>query len=167
MLSVAPHPLVVAAASGRLPEWAVAEPGRREHMERVADLLDTWAERLGHGDDERARWRAAGYLHDALRDASPDDLRILVSDADLIPDALLHGPAAAERLRAEGVTDEELLDYFGIDTNKVREKTRKQELDAVVMDVARERIRNLVHRGLPLNPRTVAFWNLLVEEVGE
>ena len=40
------------------------------------------------------------------------------------------------------------------------------ELDAIVREVARERVGDLVRRGLALNPRTVAFWNRLVGEAG-
>jgi 2-amino-4-hydroxy-6-hydroxymethyldihydropteridine diphosphokinase len=189
------HPLVTAAASGRLPEWAVAKPRRREHAVRVAELLDSWAEELGLAEPERARWRAAGCLHDALRDAEPSELRSMVSNADALPDGLLHGPATAERLREEGVDDEELLAAiayhtvgdpgFGIlgralyaadflDPGRTFLAERRaemrarapSELDTVVRDVARERIRDLVCRGLPLDPRTIDFWNRLVAEVG-
>lgn len=188
------HPVVLAAASGRLPDWAAAGPERGEHIARVAALLDSWAEASGLPDEERARWRAAGYLHDALRDAEPSSLREWVEeDADLIPDALLHGPAAAARLRAEGVTDDELLaavayhtigdaslgrlgralyaadflepgrTFVGEDEAELR-KRAPSELDAVVTEVARRRISNVVDRGLALHPRTVAFWNRLVAE---
>jgi 2-amino-4-hydroxy-6-hydroxymethyldihydropteridine diphosphokinase len=108
--SLALHPLVAAAARGELPSWAVAGASRREHMARVARLLDDWATALGSSDDDRARWRAAGYLHDALRDERADVLRPLVptEQRDLLG-PMLHGPAAAERLRQEGVRDEEIL----------------------------------------------------------
>jgi 2-amino-4-hydroxy-6-hydroxymethyldihydropteridine diphosphokinase len=104
------HPLVAAAARGELPSWAVAGAARREHMARVAGLLDVWAAALGSSEDDRARWRAAGYLHDALRDERADVLRPLVppGQRDLLG-PMLHGPAAAERLRQDGVRDEELL----------------------------------------------------------
>jgi 2-amino-4-hydroxy-6-hydroxymethyldihydropteridine diphosphokinase len=104
------HPLVAAAARGELPSWAVAGSARREHMSRVAGLLDDWAATLGSSDVDRARWRAAGYLHDALRDERAETLRPLVppEQRDLLG-PMLHGPAAAQRLRQEGVRDEELL----------------------------------------------------------
>jgi len=66
-----PHPPVSAAAAGRLPRWAAAGEERRAHMARVAALLEAWARDLGLGNRDILRWRAAGYLHDALRDASP------------------------------------------------------------------------------------------------
>jgi HD superfamily phosphohydrolase YqeK len=165
-------------------------------MARVAELLDTWSTRLGHDEVERLRWRAAGYLHDALRDAPADQLRARLSGTEPFPDALLHGPAAAELLREEGVDDEELLAAVAYHTigdpalgrlgralyaadflepgrtflPELRADLRKRapdELDFVVMEVARERLRNLVQRGLLLHRRTVAFWNALVEESGE
>lgn len=192
----APHTLVRAAASGRLPEWAEAGPARREHMARVAELLDSWAGAAGLDEVERTRWRAAGYLHDALRDASADSLRrMMPATADPFPDELLHGPAAAERLRGEGVEDEELLaaiafhtlGYEGFGTlgralyaadfldpgrgflegERAELRARMpRELDAVVREVARRRIGDLLGRGTRLHPRTVAFWNALAEEQG-
>jgi len=69
--------------------------------------MEGWAAELGLGAADRQRWRAAGILHDALRDAPPETLRPTV-EGDW-PDKLLHGPACAARLRKEGVTDEELL----------------------------------------------------------
>ena len=56
-----------------LPEWAVATPERRAHIERVAALLSTWATALRVPAAERARWLRAACLHDALRDAPAAD----------------------------------------------------------------------------------------------
>lgn len=189
------HPLITAAANGQLPDWAEAGPARREHIERVATLLDAWAEALGLPEGERARWRATGYLHDALRDADPECLRPLVpSEERSLPDGLLHGPAAAAWLRGEGVTDDELLaavafhtigdvslgrlgralyaaDFlepgraFLADRRAELRARAAHDLDGVVVEVAQQRIRNLVHRRAPLHPRTVAFWNSLVSEL--
>ncbi len=93
-------PLVEAAARGELPEWAQAGKKRRAHMERVAALMREWAEALQLPAEERERWCAAGWLHDVLREADPADLR---PDVPLLfrplPGKLLHGPAAAARLR--------------------------------------------------------------------
>jgi len=188
------HPVVRAAASGRLPEWAVAGPGRRRHIERVAELLDSWAQQEELAEDERARWRAAAYLHDALRDAPPRELREWVTEP--MPDALLHGPAAAARLRDEGVDDEELLDAIAHHTvgsptfsrlgralyaadflepgrtflPELRAELRArapEDLDAVVKDVVRERIRDLRRRGKKVNPLTAAFRETLARGPGE
>lgn len=165
-------------------------------MERVAALLDSWAERLDLPEDERDRWRAAAYLHDALRDASPDALGAWVASDESLPDAVLHGPAAAARLREEGVRDEELLaavafhtvgdpgfgrlgralyaaDFLDPGRGFLPERRAElrdrapEDLDAVVRDVAAVRIRDLVARGTPLNGHTVRFWNVLAEEVRE
>ena len=75
------HPWVAAAATGVLPDWAVARKKRRAHMARVAELLREWGEvRCDHPRDVE-RWTAVGYLHDVLRDADPDDLRAGLGDA--------------------------------------------------------------------------------------
>jgi len=188
------HPLVAAAADGRLPEWAAAGPARREHMARVASLLDAWAEAADLSDEDRLRWRAAGYLHDALRDAPPPSLRPLVApDLAELPGALLHGPAASRRLRDEGVDDEELLDAVAFHTlgdpslgplgralyaadflepgRRFQVEGRAElcalaptDLARVAKEVVRLRIAHLVQKGMRLNDRTVAFWNALVDE---
>jgi len=102
-------PVVRDAAEGRLPAWSQVKPRRREHMGRVAALLREWAVALGLPPAEVARWTAAGWLHDALRDADPEELRSLVPPAYRgLPDKVLHGPAAAERLH--GQADEEILE---------------------------------------------------------
>lgn len=104
------HPLVGRASEGELPRWAEASGARRAHMARVAELMGEWALELGLDGADVKRWTAAAHLHDVLRDAPPDGLRKRASPrvADL-PDRVLHGPVAAERLREEGVTDEALL----------------------------------------------------------
>jgi HD superfamily phosphohydrolase YqeK len=101
--------LVRAAARGVLPPWTQVSRSRLEHMGRVAALMRGWAERLGLGDAEADRWCAAGWLHDAVRDADPDAMRREVPPEfrDVHP-LLLHGPACAERL--DGDADEELRD---------------------------------------------------------
>lgn len=104
-----PSEVVVAAARGELPPWAEAGDERREHMRRVAELMSGWAESLGLPEHDRIRWAAAGWLHDALKEADPEELRASVPEElrNLAP-ALLHGPAAAERLR--GDADPAVLD---------------------------------------------------------
>jgi HD superfamily phosphohydrolase YqeK len=100
---------VRAAASGRLPPWAEVSERRRAHIARVAALMEAWADGYALPPWERARWTAAAWLHDALRDADAGALRAEVPEElrDL-PAKLLHGPAVAERLK--GVADPELLD---------------------------------------------------------
>lgn len=104
-----PHPLVEAAGRrGELPEWAELSEPRRGHVRRVSALLDEWSAVLGLPEEEQLRWRAAGLLHDALKDAPVEELRDLVTDENW-PDPVLHAPAAAVRLAREGVDDEGLL----------------------------------------------------------
>ncbi len=187
------HPVVAAASRGELPAWAVAGAKRREHMTRVAGLHDVWAAALGISEDDRARWRAAGHLHDALRDERPDALRPQVPAAlrDL-PGPLLHGPAAAERLRREGVDDEELLaavafhttgaaglgtiglalyaaDYlepgrdYGSAAHAALRARMPGDLHEVVRDVAGERMTHAIQRRRAIHPGTLVLWNELTE----
>ena len=101
--------LISDAAQGHLPHWSQMKPSRREHVARVAALMRAWARALELPDAEVARWTAAGYLHDALRDADPDVLRPEVPpEFRALPGKLLHGPAVAERL--DGQADDELRD---------------------------------------------------------
>ncbi len=92
-----------------LPVWAVVSDKRRAHIGRVTALLDVWALRLGLPDAERAAWHDAGRWHDALRDADEPTLRQLTGDAER-PFGMLHGPAAADRLAAEGEVRADVLD---------------------------------------------------------
>lgn len=187
------HPLLAAAAEGRLPNWAEASRKRRKHVARVSALMGTWAERAAVSDLDRVRWRAAGLLHDALRDADHDELRPLVSEELRdSPGTMLHGPAAAARLREEGVVDESLLlaiawhtlghpdfDTLGkalyladytepgrkYESSKLAAKRDRvpAEMDAVLRDVANDRIRRSIKKGRPLLAPTVGFWNALVQ----
>lgn len=72
------HPVVERAAAGHLPTWAELDEKRHRHVERVAGLLEDWAIAAAVPADERARWIAAGYLHDALKGASAAELRALL-----------------------------------------------------------------------------------------
>ena len=161
-------------------------------MARVAELLDQWAASLQLSDDERARWRAAGHLHDALRD---EDAGVLLARVPPslrpLPGPVLHGPAAAERLRIGGVDDGELLTAVGFHTlgdprmkalgravyaadflepgRSFRAPWRAAlrarmpgDLDEVVTEIARARIGRLLERGGAVHPSTVDFWNTLV-----
>jgi 2-amino-4-hydroxy-6-hydroxymethyldihydropteridine diphosphokinase len=163
-------------------------------MKRVADLLDSWAEKLGLAEGERVRWKAAGHLHDALRDEGADALRALVPARfrDL-PAELLHGPASAERLRAAGVDDDELLGALTFHTigdaslamlgravyaadflepgrtflGEWRAELRERmphEMDLVLPAIVRARIQNLLDTWTSVLPETVGFWNALVAE---
>lgn len=184
-------PLVREAARGVLPAWAQAGPRRRAHMQRVAALLREWAEALGLPDDEAARWAAAGWLHDLLRDADPAELRgTLPAEFRELPGKLLHGPAAAERLRADA--DPELCEAIryhtlgsprwgrlgralyladfmepGRDfdpeyTASLRARM-PGELDAILAEVVRSRVDHIRRNGGVPHPETQAFHEQVVQ----
>jgi len=185
------HPVLLHAAEGRLPEWAEAGPVRREHVARVADLLGEWAGQMSLPDAERLRWRAAGVLHDALRDADPETLRDRVPPGlNRLPGPVLHGPAAAERLRVEGVLDGAFLTAVSFHTvgserldrmgralycadflepgrdflNDWRAELRARvatDVNGVTTEIVAARLKHLIDRGLPFLPNTVKFWNAL------
>lgn len=183
------HPVVKAASKGTLPDWAVVSRSRYAHMERVAGLLKEWAKAADLPKKERRRWVALGFLHDALKGAPPARLRPVVRD-DLrdFPGPLLHGPAAAARLKDEGVEDEPFLlairwhtlghpslddagralyaaDFLEPGRN-VRNSWRAGlrarmpgELEAVTREVVAARLIHLVRKGRPVHAETMAFWN--------
>jgi HD superfamily phosphohydrolase YqeK len=183
------HPTVSAAAAGTLPPWAKATPARQAHLRRVADLMEHWAVDLGLDRTDIVRWRAAGILHDALRDADPGELRPVVgSDLQDAPDDLLHGPAAAARLRADGVGDEPLLravawhtvghpdlDRLGhalyladyLEPGRTHDPQRAAawrervpaDMAAVLRELAADRIGHSLRQLRPLLEPTVRFWN--------
>jgi 2-amino-4-hydroxy-6-hydroxymethyldihydropteridine diphosphokinase len=183
--SSGPTPLVRAAAEGRLPEWTQAKPRRREHMGRVAALMREWAQALRLPDDDVARWTAAGWLHDALRDADPDELRPRVpAEFRELPGKLLHGPAAAERL--SGQVDDEmrvairchtvgsprfgtlgralyLADFlepgrtFDPEWTASLRRRMPGEMDAVLAEVVEARVGHVIENGGTVHPETKAF----------
>lgn len=184
-------PLIVDAAAGKLPHWAEVSARRREHIARVADLLDSWGAALELSIPDRVRWRAAAWLHDALRDAPPESLRPWVPAAlrDLDP-VVLHGPAASARLTEDaddavanairyhtlGHPSLDLLgrclylaDFLepGRDLkNEWRAQLRERmpaQVGPVLKEVAASRIAHLVATGRPIRSETIAFWNDLVE----
>ena len=187
------HPVVAAAAGGDLPDWAVAGEERRAHMARVARLLERWGRDLGLGKVGVARWRAAGHLHDALRDASPERLAaILPRRRRELPRAAYHGPAAAALLKRGGVGDRELLHAirwhtlgsrrFGLLGKALcaadllepgrpgRAEWRRElrsrfpsDVDRVLIEVVFDRIDYLLRARRPVHPRTLGFWNSLVD----
>jgi HD superfamily phosphohydrolase YqeK len=189
------HRVVERAAAGELPAWAVATTERREHMGRVAALLTSWSGDLGLPENERMRWTALAYLHDALRDADPEELRGRVPPGlAALPASILHGPAAAERLRIEGVKDGTLLlavayhtlghadlrqegralycaDFLDPGRVGLRDEWRfglRARMPGALHEVVREilgaRIRHLLETGRPVRPETMGFWNSLAAE---
>lgn len=182
--------LIAAAARGELPAWAEAGAARREHMARVAELLGTWAEALGLSEAERQEWRALGYLHDALRDADPEQLRGMVPpEYRELPGPLLHGPAAAEllsdalspaavravRFHTIGHPDLDrlgravyLADFLEPGRDFQEEwraslvRRMPADMDQVLREVLAARIRYLLDGRKPIRPETAAFWTALV-----
>lgn len=145
-----------------------------------------WGEELGIDGGERRRWLAAGTLHDALREASEAELREWTELEWPLP--VLHGPACAERLRAEGVEDEGLLRAVAYHTvghprfdllgdvlyladflepgreflPEEREALRGRmpaELSEVRMRVLELRLGHLLRSRKRVVPETVRYWN--------
>lgn len=175
-----------------LPSWAVAKPKRRAHIQRVAALVAEWADRGGIATTEKARWIRAAQLHDALRDAQPAELRpMLTGEFAEWPDALLHGPAAATRLRNEGFNDEGVLTAITYHTvghsdlddaghalyladylepgrtydpiSRAAWRARMpHDMTGVLREVLASRIRHMLASHRPLRSETFAFWNQVV-----
>ena len=186
------HPILRAASEGVLPKWARVDKKRYAHMGRVADLMGSWAEGLGKSAEQQRRWRAAAFLHDALKNAPNRELRIIVPERfSRMPGPVLHGPAVAVRLRVEGVRDKGVLKAVTYHTlghaalgrigrglyaadflepgrdfkNKWRAGLRQRmpaELDDVVLEVVRARVQHLLWKGRPIRRETFGFWNRLV-----
>jgi len=173
-----------------LPEWAVVTPARLQHMQRVAELASGWAEQMGVPDSERNRWLRAVWLHDALRDAPPEELAKWASTTPG-PKELWHGPASAARAKAEGELDRGVLDavryhsvglaewdmvgrilYCADFLDPERKFDREvcaqlaqrlpQDPRGVLREVARARLLHLVKTGWPIPDPTFRFWNSLV-----
>lgn len=162
---------------------------RRAHVERVVALLEEWATQLDIDEAERRVWLDAGLWHDALRDASESQLRVLVPGSDL-PTSMLHGPAAAVRLAADGEARDELLDAIHWHTTGCArwgragralymadflEPGRKfaaseraflarhvpGDFDGVFREVVRQRLLWTVREGKGLHTQTVEMWNAI------
>ena len=155
---------------------------------RVGDLLSTWAADLELPERERIRWRAAGVLHDALKDAPLAELHDIAGDR--WPDPVVHAPACADRLTADGVEDRSLLeairyhpvghpdldslgeylilaDYLEPGRSGGGTRARLRELlpdgaSEVLIVVVRRRLRRLLDKNRPLMSCSVDFWNRLV-----
>jgi 2-amino-4-hydroxy-6-hydroxymethyldihydropteridine diphosphokinase len=175
------------ATSVVLPSWAKVSNKRRAHIERVVALLDRWASAMRLPPDEASRWRAAGTLHDALRDAPEEMLRALTGEGTVAAE-LLHGPAAATRAEQDGERRQDVLEAIRYHTigfpnwertgralyladflepgRKFLVSERAKLADLVPSgfdDAFREGVRlriewSLEQRGM-LFPETVALWN--------
>lgn len=166
-----------AAREFDLPGWAQVGRRRREHIARVAALLEEWADAMDVPDRERDRWLKAAWLHDALRDAR------LAGDT-------AHGAAAADRAARDGETDQGVLDavryhssgYAGwddvgkmlyladcLDPGRKRNAEQRANLaagvprqrDRVLRKIVAYEIRWRVRASRPINPLTIEFWNAL------
>ncbi len=186
-----PDPSPVVAAPTKefpvLPSWAQVGEKRRAHIARVTALLDRWSDALHLTPAERVTWHDAGRYHDALRDATVAELRLAVADPAL-PDNVLHGPAVAERLAAEGESRAELLeairwhtlgnpewgmvgralfmaDYlepgrpFAQADRAFLASHVPLDFDGVFRQVVRTRIEWTLREGKPIFAETVALWN--------
>src|SRR3979409_2241038 len=92
-----------------LPTWAEVSERRLAHIQRVTSLLRAWGTAMRLSADEANAWIDAGTWHDALRDAPVGARRENTADIRA-PDGLLHGPAVAIKLQAEGERRQNLLD---------------------------------------------------------
>lgn len=182
-----------AAARGELPAWARVDESRSRHSANVAALMAAWADSLALPEPEPERWRAAAWLHDALRLAPDAELLPFVPpEFRDLPARMLHGPAAAERLRRDGVADESLLlaishhtighpafDTLGqalyaadfLEPGRTFDPLLRAALRArmptalpqVVPEIVRRRLVHLLRTGRRIRPETLAFWNALTE----
>ena len=175
-------------ASVRLPEWACVTDKRRAHIARVTALLDQWSAELQLGEMETAAWHDAGRLHDALRDAPESALRTLAGDVPGYTLEMLHGPAAAERLRADGESRADLLEairhhtvgscawgtlgralYMADYLEPGRKFSRAdraylamqvpRDFNGTFRQVVRARLEWSLREGMRLYPETVQLWN--------
>ena len=174
----------------RLPTWAVVKPARLAHIQRVAALVEQWAVQIELDETERERWLSAAWLHDALRDENPARLLELVPEYADWPGPLLHGPAAAARLRQEGFSDEGVLRAVAYHTighpdldaagralyladflepgrsfdpigRAVMRARMPHEQDAILREVLRNRITHMISGNRKMRSETLAFWNSL------
>ncbi|HVZ78222.1 MAG TPA: hypothetical protein VG818_09610 [Gemmatimonadaceae bacterium] len=170
-----------------LPAWAQVGEARRAHIARVTALLDEWAELLNLVPQERQAWHDVGRWHDALRDAPEDELRAMTGDRQSATE-LLHGPAAASVLAANGEMRQEVLDairwhtignpawgragraLFMADFLEPGRKFSRadraflaaqvpRDFDGVFRQVVRARLEWALREGHALFPETVALWN--------
>jgi len=171
-----------------LPAWAQVTEKRREHIQRVTDLLDAWAVKLSLPAEERIAWHDAGRYHDALRDAPDALLRELGGNSPDYPIEMLHGPAAAEQMQRDGERRTEVLDAVRFHTvgsaqwgrlgralymADYLEPGRKfsrgdraylaaqvpYDFDATFRQVVRARLEWSLREGMRLYPEAVVLWN--------
>lgn len=172
-----------------LPSWAQVTERRRAHIARVAELMAIWAVAMHLSDSERRDWNDAARWHDSLRDAPMDELRRLAGEAPYAPE-MLHGPAAAARLRHDGEERQNVLDairyhtvgspdwdrtgralYMADFLEPGRSFSRADraflaaqvphDFDGVFRQVVRMRLVYALNEGHTLFAETVQLWNLI------
>lgn len=170
-----------------LPPWAQVSEKRRGHIVRVTTLLAEWAEVMRIPSKERVAWLDAGVFHDALKDASDEELNALVGDVAYEPQ-MIHGPAAAAYLERNGERRQSVLDAVRYHTvgyldwdrtgralymadflepgRKFSQRDRAflaaqvpHDFDGVFRQVVRARLEWSLHEGYLLFPETVELWN--------
>lgn len=170
-----------------LPPWAAVSEARRAHIARVVALVERWAGALGVAADERQAWHDAALWHDALRDAPVETLRAVLRDAETDSN-LLHGPAAAAQLAAQGERRTEVLDAvrwhtvgsvawgstgralymadflepgrpFGKTDRAYLARQVPRDFDGTFRQVVRLRLEWALRDGKGLLPSTVALWH--------
>jgi predicted HD superfamily hydrolase involved in NAD metabolism len=180
---------MIDAKGAGLPAWAQVGEKRLAHIARVTSLLRAWATAMRLPPEEARGWIDAGTLHDALRDAPIEELREITGDRTS-PDGLLHGPAAAIRLAADGEKRGDVLDairYHTIGSANWKKTGRAlyiadylepgrkfltedrnflasqvpHNFDGVFRQVVRFRLDWSVREGNHIYPETVALWNSL------
>jgi HD superfamily phosphohydrolase YqeK len=178
----------VSGIERELPPWARVSEKRVGHIGRVTALLDEWARALTLPAEQATAWHDAGVHHDALRDASDDELRALAGDLPGYTTEMLHGAAAAARMAAEGESRGELLDAIRFHTvgscswgrlgralymadylepgRKFSRRDRAylasqvpRDFDATFRQVLRARLEWSLREGQQLFPEAVALWN--------
>jgi len=180
---------MIATDANGLPKWACVGEKRLAHIERVTSLLRAWGAAMRLSPEEAREWLDAGAWHDSLRDAPDDELRRITCDNES-PIGLLHGPAAAIRLEADGEKRKEVLSAIRYHTvgspdwgrtgkalymADYLEPGRKYlhedrfflaaqvptSFDAVFRQVVRFRLDWSVREGNHIYPETIALWNSL------
>ena len=170
-----------------LPDWAVVTQKRRGHVARVVALLAHWAATMKLSSAELKAWLDAGAWHDALRDEAEPTLRAMTGDHDR-PVGMLHGPAAALRLEANGEHRLDVLEAIQCHTvgNARWSRTGRalymadflepgrtfmqadraflaervpDAFDAVFRQVVRMRMEWVLREGKGLSNETVELWN--------
>lgn len=171
-----------------LPTWARVSEKRLAHIGRVTELLDSWARELKLPPADAIAWHDAGLFHDALRDASEDELRSAAGEAPGYTTDMLHGPAAAARMARDGELRQDLLDavrYHTVGSSEwgrlgralfmadYLEPGRKfsrgdraylaaqvpHDFDATFRQVLRARLEWSLREGNRLFPEAVTLWN--------